>query len=174
MSVYTHEKLWRLHLASWRMFHPKISQLCGLKCLRTSSATCQSSRSKRDLRPDWLFIPLKLSQSQMSKAALHWCKTGEWSYGKCSSDETRPTAELSNVKNGILRPQWLHPGSICLEGGWGRWLKSALREARCNQASKMRMTTSTLVDLGMPGCLSISRTSSREIIGATSVTLLWL
>ena len=57
------------------------------KCLRTSSATCQSSRSKQDLRPDWLFIPLKLTQSQMSKAAFHWCKTGEWSYGECSNDE---------------------------------------------------------------------------------------
>lgn len=85
-------------------------------------------------------------ESQMSKAVFHWSKTGEWSYGECSNDETRPTAELSNVKNGILRPQGLHPGSICLEGGWSQWLKSALREARCNQPSKMRMTTSTLVD----------------------------
>ncbi len=89
-------------------------------------------------------------QSQMSKAAFRWCKTGEWSSGECSNDKTRPTAELSNVKNGILRPQWLHPGSICLEGGW---LKSTLREASCNQASKMRMTTSTLVDWG---CLAAS------------------
>jgi len=71
----------------------------------------------------------------------------------CSSDENRRTAELPNVKNGILRPQWLHPGSMCLEGGWSRWLKGAQREARCNQASKMRMTTSTLVDWG---CLAAS------------------
>lgn len=85
-------------------------------------------------------------ERQMSKAVFLWGKTEEWSYGECSNDETRPTAELSNVKNGILRPQGLHPGSICLEGGWSQWLKSALREARCNQASKMRMTTSTLVD----------------------------
>lgn len=95
-------------------------------------------------------VPL---QCQMSKVAFHWCKTGEWQSGERSNDETRPTAELSNVKNGILRPQWLHPGSICLEGDWSRWLKSALREAKCNHASKMRMTTSTLVDWG---CLAAS------------------
>lgn len=100
-----------------------------------------------------VYSPEIVSQSQMSKAVFHWCKTGEWSYVECSYDETRPTAELSNVKNGILRPQWVHPGSICLEGGWSRWLKSALREARCNQASKMRMTISTLVDWG---CLAAS------------------
>lgn len=125
------------------------------KCLWISSSTCQNSRSKLDLRKDWLCISLKFSvfKARCQKAAFHWCKTGEWSNGECSNDETRPTAELSNVKNGILRPQWLHPGSICLEGGWSRWLKSALREARCNQASKMRMTTSTLVDWG---CLAAS------------------
>lgn len=100
-----------------------------------------------------VFSTETVSQSQISKAVFHWCKTGEWSYEECSYDETRPTAELSNVKNGILRPQWVHPGSICLEGGWSRWLKSTLREARCNQASKMRMTISTLLDWG---CLAAS------------------
>lgn len=90
---------------------------------------------------------------QMSKVVFHWCNTGEWSYSECRNDETRPTAELSNVKNGILGLQGLHPGSICLGGGWSRWLKSALREARCNQASKMGMTTSALVDRG---CLAAS------------------
>lgn len=93
------------------------------------------------------------SKPDVKKAAFHWCKTGEWSYGECRQWWNTPTAELSNVKNGILRPQGLHPGSMCLEGGWSRWLKTALREARCNQASKMRMTTSTLVDWG---CLAAS------------------
>lgn len=62
------------------------------KCLWRSSATCQNSRSKLDLRPDWLFIPLKLSlfTSQMSKAAFHWCETREWSYGWCSNNEAHP------------------------------------------------------------------------------------
>lgn len=86
-------------------------------------------------------------EARCQKAAFHLCKTWEWSDGEWST----PSAELSNVKNGILRPQGLHPGSVCLEGGWSRRLKSALREARCNQASKMRMTTSTLVDWGCLG-----------------------
>lgn len=39
-------------------------------------------------------------------------------------------------------------------GRWFKqWLKSTLRAARCNQASKMRMTTSTLVNWG---CLAAS------------------
>lgn len=125
------------------------------KSLCKSSATCQNSRSKLDLRPDWLFIPLKLSLFKARCQKLHFTgvKQGSEGYGECSNDETHPTAELSNVKNGILRPQGLHPGSICLEGGWSRWLKSALREARCNQAFKMRMTIFTLVDWG---CLAAS------------------
>lgn len=107
-----------------------------------------------DWRSDWLFFPKKLScKARYQKLCLSGVKTGEWSYEECSYDETRPTAELSNVKNGILRPQWVHPGSICLEGGWSGWLKSTLREARCNQASEMRMTISTLFDWG---CLAAS------------------
>lgn len=56
------------------------------------------------------------------------------------------TAELPNVRNGMLGPQGLHPGSVGSDDGRGQRLKSRLREARCNQAAKMRMTTSTLVD----------------------------
>lgn len=122
-------------------------------CLRLKSATCQNNRSKLELRLTTHSTETVCLERQTSNAVLHWCKTGEWSYGECSNNETRPTAELSNVKNGILGPQGLHPGSICSEGGWSQWLKSALREARCNQASKMRMTTSTRVDWS---CLAAS------------------
>lgn len=114
-----------------------------------------NGRSKRDRRPDWPFIPLKLSLSNARCQKLRFAgvKQEEWSYGECSGDEARPTAELSNVKNGILRPQWLHPGSMCSEGGWSWWLKSAPREAKCNQACEMRMTTSAPVGRG---CLAAS------------------
>lgn len=63
-----------------------------------------------------------------------------------SNDETLPQLSCQNVKNGLLRPQGLHPGSTCLEGGWGRGAPNALREARCNHCSETRTTTSSLVD----------------------------
>lgn len=124
------------------------------KCLRISSATCQNSRSKLDLRPDRLFIPLKLSpRARCQKLRFTGVKQGSEAMGSAEMMKHAPQLSCQMLKMGSSGRSSSTQGVYAWKVVEARWLKSALREARCNQAFKMRMTTSTPVDWG---CLAAS------------------
>lgn len=107
------------------------------------------STERGDVR-DWIyksqFIFLKvLLNTRHLKLHFTYGET-KWGCGKSRTHETQATAELSKAKNGILKTTVVPPREYMLGRWLKRWLKSTQREARCNQASKMRMTTSALVD----------------------------
>lgn len=146
-TLFTTMKMVGFTSGLWESIAAKSKSALWFKCLCRSSATCQNSRSKLDLKPDQLFIPLKSSLFKASCQKLHITGVEQGSEAMGSAAMMIHTPQLSCQ---MLKMGSQATGAPPREYMLGRWLKpmtkSALREARCNQASKMGMTISTLVD----------------------------